>query len=285
MLQYTSNAQELKPLFYSSYNNIDVYVEDDNDESFYEILLNKIVDSSIRIKRVFGLGGKPRLLEKAKEQLSNPSHRKAFFIADGDFDRILNRNVPDIEVLYILKEYCIENFLFEEQAICNVIQEERPRRKIRNIKANIKVYKWLEETVNSLTPLFACFIAIQKHSIGIPNVKIGIGQFISNKGIPKLDSNKVEAYVNELKKNHNMLGTIKFDEEIENITKKMGSRWQTRKRYVCGRKYLLPLLRFEIKSRFRRDLNPGSLRFRIMNHCKLQSLRELATKIEIVCRN
>ncbi len=157
-MEYSSGAQEIKPLFYRYYNDVDVYVEDNNDEAFYEKLLEKIVDDSIRIRRVFGVGGKTKLLEKVNKCIVKPSIRKMIFIADGDFDIFLNRKFPDTKLLYVLKEYCIENFLFEEQAINNLIQEESPRKKIREIKAQIRINKWLEETVDRLTILFACFI-------------------------------------------------------------------------------------------------------------------------------
>lgn len=283
MLRYSSSAQEIKPLFYRYYNDIDVYVEDTSDEAFYERLLEKIVDDSIRIRKVFAVGGKTKLLGKVNEYIVKPPSRKMIFIADGDFDKILNRKFPDTKLLYVLKEYCIENFLFEEKAIYNVIQEESPGKKIGQIKAQIRVNKWLEETIDRLAPLFACFIIVQKENIGIPNVKIGVSGFLSNAGIPKLDMNKVQTYMDKVKTIYETSWEKDFDIEIEKITKRMGRSWRTRKKYICGKEYLLPLLRFEIKTHFKRDLKLKTLRFRIMNHCRLESLSELGNRIEAIC--
>lgn len=284
MLQYSRRAQEIKPIFYRYYNDVDIYMEDENDEAFYEELLKKIVDDSIRIRRVFGVGGKTKLFEKVYEYIVKSPTRKMMFIADGDFDRILNRKFPHTEVLYVLEEYCIENFLFEEQAIYSLIQEESPRKKIKEIKAQIRAIKWLEETVDRLTPLFACFIIVQKENMGIPNVNLGVGRFLTNAGIPKLDIKKVQTYIDDVKKKYDTIVRNDFDIEIKKITNRMGRGWRTRKRYICGKEYLLPLLRFEIKRLFRSDLKLGKLRFRIMKNCRFESLFELGNQIEAACR-
>lgn len=284
MLRFSIEALKLKTKFYRYYNEIDVFVEDEDDGAFYEKLLDKIVGNSVRIKRVFGVGGKVNLFQKVNEYIAKPAERKAFFIADGDFDRILNRPFPATSSLYVLEEYCIENFLFEEVAICNVIQEEKPNKKIKEIKSVIKLNSWLEESVNQLTPLFATFILIQKYNMGIPNVDVGLGTFLSNSGIPRLEKKKVERYIARVQASYHARGNKKFKKEIILIEKKLGKSWRRRKRYICGKDYLMPLLRFEVKRYFGRDLNLKSFRFRIMNHCRFDSLSKLGEQIRIVSR-
>ena len=247
-------------------------------------MLDKIVGNSVRIRRVFGVGGKLKLFQKVNEYIAKPAERKSFFIADGDFDRILNRPFPATSSLYVLEEYCIENFLFEEEAICNVIQEEKPTRKIKEIKSLIRLNSWLEESVNQLTPLFATFILIQKYNMGIPNVDVGLGTFLSNSGIPKLEKKKIEGYIAKVQASYHARGNKKFEEEIILIEKRLGKSWRRRKRYICGKNYLMPLLRFEVKHRFGRDLNPKSFRFRIMNHCRFDSLSKLGEQVTRVSR-
>jgi len=282
MLRFSIEALKLKTKFYRYYNEIDVFVEDEDDEAFYEKLLDKITGNSVRIKRVFGVGGKVKLFQKVNEYVPKPAKRKAFFIADGDFDRILNRSFPATSNLCVLEEYCIENFLFEELAICNVIQEEKPTKEMREIKSVIKLNGWLEESVNQLTPVFATFILIQKYNMGIPNVDVGLGTFLSNSGIPRLKKKKVESYIASVQASYHARGNKKFKKEITLIEKKMGKSWRRRKRYICGKNYLMPLLRFEVKRSFGRDLNPKSFRFRIMSHCRFDSLSKLGEQIKIV---
>ena len=284
MLRFSIEAIKLKTKFYGYYNDIDVFVEDEGDERFYERLLAKIIGNSVRIKRVFGVGGKVNLFRKVNEYVAKPGKRRVFFIADGDFDRIIHRAFPVTSSLYVLEEYCIENFLFEDLAICNVIQEEIPNKKIKEIQSAIKLNSWLEKSVNQLTPLFATFILIQKYNMGIPNVDVGLGTFLSNSGIPRLDRTKVKSYIAMVKRNYHACGNNKFKEKIVLIENKMGKSWRSRKRYICGKNYLMPLLRFEVKRCFRRDLNPKSFRFRVMNNSRFGSLSKLGEQIKIVSR-
>ncbi len=223
MLRYSDAARELMPQFYAEYNDINVYVEDEDDELFYEKLLQKLFLESTRIKRVFGVGGKDNLLNKVREHLKHPLGEKAFFIADGDFDRIRGISWPLTERLHVLEEYCIENFLFEEEAVCLVVQEEKPSKTIEQWKTIVNVYRWLEDTVNLLTPLFACFIFIQKYDRGKPNIREGVGKFISNSKNPSLDVNKITGYIISIEKEFQMHSYINFQKERLAIVDKMGA--------------------------------------------------------------
>ena len=283
MLQYSDAARELLPRFYAPYNDINVFVEDEDDEIFYEKLLQRLLSDSLRIKRVFGVGGKQNLFNKAKEHSSHPVAENAFFIADGDFDRILGISPPINDRLHVLDEYCIENFLFEEYAICLVVQEEKPSKNLEQWKAILNVAIWLEETVNVLTPLFECFIFLQKYDTGKPNIRVGVGEFISNSKCPSLDSSKVNEYIARLQEEFQTHYDVNFREEIPKVEQKMGDTWQDKKRNICGKKYLFPLLIFEIKRHCKRNLNVDSLRFRLVKHCHLDSLSSLRRQIEQVC--
>lgn len=98
-----------------------------------------------------------------------------------------------------------------------------------------------------------------------------------------MDMNKVQICMDNIKTNYETSRGKDFDIEIEKITRRMGRSWRTRKKYICGKEYLLPLLRFEIKRHFGSDLNLKRLRFRIMNHCRFELLSELGNHIEAIC--
>src|SRR4030065_2268494 len=126
MLRYSNEAKGALSIFYAPYNEVNIYVEDPDDEVFYENILQKIIGDLVKIARVFGLGGKQNLFGKVQEIINGKVPGKDFFIADGDFDIILHRPIPQTDRLHVLSEYCIENFLFEEDAVCAIIQEENP---------------------------------------------------------------------------------------------------------------------------------------------------------------
>lgn len=280
MLEYSRGAKRIKPRFHKFYNEIEVYVEDEDDENFYEKLLKQIIGDLVKIGRVFGVGGKRNLYDKVGDYMSGRLKGSVFFIADGDFERLLNSKIPVADRFHMLEEYCIENYLFEEEAICKIIQEEKPRLKIRRIKKDMKIPECLEVYVNELTSLFACFIFVQIHKLGEANVKIGIGRFISNGGIPRLEKRKIDRYVDRVRKSHPVSEGKEFDKEIREIIKAMGDNWRERKRYICGKNYLLPLLRFEMKRYSVRDLETKSLRLRLANHCSFGSLVKLKEQVK-----
>jgi hypothetical protein len=282
MLNYSPTAARLKPIFYHFYNEIDVYVEDEHDEVFYEKLFEIILDKKNLVKRVFGVGGKVKLFEAVSEYISNPLGRTRFFIADGDFDWVLRRTIPKTMNLHVLKEYCIENFLLEEHAIYGIIQEEMANKKLQDIKKLFNAKEWLEQNVDQLTPLFASFILIQKKSMGLKNVKNGLGSFIEGKGIPQLEKIKIDAFINSVKALYPNSSTNSFDDEMSIIKKKMGNNWRQRKRHICGKEYLLPLLRLKVKGVTRSDISYDSFRFRILKNCRFRSLSGLKKQIETI---
>jgi hypothetical protein len=282
MLKYSAEALDLKPQFYHFQNDIDVYVEDEDDEVFYEKLFEILLKDAVRIRRVFGVGGKTKLLERLQKYLAGPMMRVKFFVADGDFDRLLGRRFPETDRLHVLAEYCIENFLFEEAAIYAVMQEELPRVSLSQLKTMLNVSGWLQQCVQNLTPLFACFILIQKHGLGIENVKVGVGRFLTNRGTPQLDLTKITDFVSEVRTAHPQVGKRSFDEEMSRVQRRMGKTYRSKKRYICGKEYLLPLLRFEVTRSIRRDMKTESFRFRIMKNCRLRSLTSLKSQIKTV---
>lgn len=80
MLDYSVEAKNVKPQFYSAYNDINIFVEDEDDEVFYEKLFQNLLDKSIKVKRVFGVGGKPNLLKKLEEYTSATKAKEKVFL-------------------------------------------------------------------------------------------------------------------------------------------------------------------------------------------------------------
>lgn len=187
---------------------------------------------------------------------------------------------PSDDRLYVLEEYCIENYLFEEDAICTVFQEEKPSKSLAQWKIDLAVKPWLEKTVNQLTPLFSCYILIRKHKLEKADVGTGIGEFIADGKIPSLNEEKINQYILETAKQFKESNKCDLDEEMPKTIAQMGVAWTERKRNICGKKYLLPLLIFEIKRHCRRTLTSESLRFRLVEHCYLDSLIDLKKKVD-----
>ena len=117
-------------VLYGQFNDINFYVEDQDQESFYETTLKKLFPD-IRIEKIFPLGSKDLVVNAAKLTTTD---KKKVYIVDKDFDDILNTKEA-IPNLFYLKQYSIENYLTEETAIQKLIIEEKPKLKAPDIAA------------------------------------------------------------------------------------------------------------------------------------------------------
>jgi hypothetical protein len=237
-----------------------------------------LVGTQARISRVFSVPGKTSLFSKVKEHAENRNTENAFFIVDADFDVILERPIPESDRLHVLEEYCIENFVLEEEAAISIMQEESPKIRREDLKRRFDFNKWLQSVVEELTPLFACFIFIQKHQLPNKNVDIGIGSFISGRE-PRLDKKRVQEYIANLSHSLPTGFENRYSQEIPEIISKMGDTWVMQKKYICGKHYLIRLLFFEIVRNTRSSVPLDSLRFRLMRKCTFDSLTDLKNHI------
>ncbi len=280
MLEYSPEGKDALPCFYRDYNDIDVFIEDDSLEIFYQEILGKLLNKSIKITRIFSTSGKSELLEKFHGYIESSEIDKAFFIVDPDFDHILGTMHPSHARLHILDEYCIENYLFEEKAFISVCLEEKPGKRI-DWDSKVNYSAWLEGVTGQLTPLFACFIYTQKKGISEPNVGLGIGKFISGSP-PSLDPKRIDAFIVGFKCNAFIAEGSQQDIDLQQIVSAMGATSAERKRYISGKDFMFPLLSWELTRHTNKKIDHESLRFRIMKHCTLTSLHRLKMQIESI---
>ncbi|AHB12902.1 DUF4435 domain-containing protein [Dehalococcoides mccartyi] len=279
MLKYSEEAKKVLPLFYSRYNDVEIFVEDENDEVFYTELITKITDNKLKISRIFGLGGKEKLLQNLQNKIDSSSLSKQFYIVDGDFDIILNREFPNTDRLHVLNAYCVENFLLEEDAICSVVQEDIPNKTFEQWKSKLEFPIWLKESVELLSPLFAFFLLIQKLNLNIKNVGTDVSIFIDNNLTFLLDEEKIALWIKNKYSEQNNLNPENLDEMLKSSMLDLGTDWGARKNNICAKKYLLPLLRLYITKREGKLLNYDSFRFRLAKNCSFNSLEPLRNQI------
>jgi Protein of unknown function (DUF4435) len=149
-------------ILWSQFNDLNFYVEDADQENFYYHILKKIFPN-VKISRIFPLGGKRFVIDKAKGTISD---KTKIFILDKDFDDILNKkeNHPN---LFYLKKYSIENYLIEEVALHEIIKEENTKIKDTEIKNKLKTGKLLDECKDIFGELACNFLLIKKFDLGL----------------------------------------------------------------------------------------------------------------------
>jgi hypothetical protein len=121
-------------VLYRPLQDIEVYVEDEGSEVFYEELISRLLDHNHQIIKVFPLRGRENVL--AECQVYNEKH-PALFIIDGDLSWVAGEPQPNHDHLFVNQCYCVENYLVCENAITEIAFENSgsmPRQEIRGCK-------------------------------------------------------------------------------------------------------------------------------------------------------
>ncbi len=230
-LEYSIEAKLTRYYFYKGRFDISIFVEDTDKEYEYEEIFEEIIPQ-IKNVGIFPLGGK-LFLEKAFPIVNNDED-KVFFIADGDFDLLLNRKRVEEDNFIYLKKYNIESYLLNKQA---VIKYMRPRmKKIKFQTEEIVDFElWEESVIPFLKRVFALHLIVQKTVPEIKNVSRGAAFFLNKKGFPA-EENFIK-YLEEVK--------IKIPDAKEKIDSQIAELERVYGKepgcFICG-KYLIESL-------------------------------------------
>jgi len=157
---FSNEYQFARSVFFHQFNDVDFYVEDEEQENFYLCILRKLFPH-VRLENIYPLRGKQNLIKHAATAQPN---RKSVYLLDKDFDDLLGRLHKQVNVFY-LEKYCIENFLLEEKALVKFVIDEKPRLKAVAVKRDLQFQSTWDEIVRQLSKPFALFYIAQKHNI------------------------------------------------------------------------------------------------------------------------
>lgn len=150
-------------IFYSQFNEVEFFVEDTDQENLYYVILKKLFPD-IRFEKIFPLNGKTNVTNAAIQQSND--HKK-IYIVDLDFDHIIGTKRTDLNNLFYLERYSIENYFVSQTAINELIIEKYPKKKRERIINEFNINDFLTESQRLLDKLFCCFLIIRKYSLGI----------------------------------------------------------------------------------------------------------------------
>src|SRR5579883_2328839 len=143
MLERLVSSKSARAILLEDYNDLDVYVEDTSDgyRKIYKELLNKVFDGQLTIQHILPIGDRNQVIQECyKNQI--PNGRKKIFIVDGDLYLLNNTNIINLNGLYVLPRYCIENYLLDETAIVEVYYEEDPSLEKNQIEVGLDFKNW-----------------------------------------------------------------------------------------------------------------------------------------------
>jgi hypothetical protein len=262
-------------VFWTQFNEVNFYVEDEKKEHFYLKILQKLF-YGVRISKIFPLGGKTRVVEQAATALDDKTR---VFIVDNDFDSILNQ-VVDYKNLFYLKRYSIENYLIEEEAIYELTLEHDTTLSFENFQRTFNYSDFENDCVSVLQPLSCAFLTICRYSLGISYVGINPAHHCDVSSRPtrlKLELfNEFYGTIDARLKAKNVPMTM--TEALDNSSQSISTGKECLER-IPGH-YLLVFLKYRLERTFKGyQMTLDSFMFRLAKNSKFESLEYLRKSI------
>lgn len=273
---YSEGGLSARDIFLFEFNQILFYVEDEGQENLYFMILGKMF-SNIRIDNIFPLGGKANVIRHHRESRVLAG-RLAVYIVDKDFDDYFGL-IASSNLIY-LNRYSIENYLFEEEAVVNLIVEEKPACKITEVSANIKFAQFMEKTLLAMQPLVRTFFLAQCFESEQKNTKHSIRRFAKGPRSFELDDEKISTFEMEIFSELSAAGHFSSIEEMRELGDLLFPRQlYDMERSVCG-KHILGLLQYWLTHCWDVDgISAESMTYRLAKLAKMESLDFIRARV------
>lgn len=196
LLYRTQEGAAALDMFFSEFNDIDIFVEDLEQDNLYLMILRRILPQ-LRIARVFPLGGKPNVLLQLQRMKSFRDDRVRVFLLDPDFDPFLGQLVDDDAVVY-LPHFCLENHLVEREAAVEIVIEHQPRSNRNDVDLKLDFDRFVSATYESLENLFLSFFMVQANSLAIKNTSSPCELYASEGDRSVICPDRVQSYIDEV---------------------------------------------------------------------------------------
>ena len=271
---YPSRSLTSQGVLYRPLQDIEIYVEDENSEIFYTELLSRLVSPEHSIKKIIPLGGRSPVIEECQKY--DETH-PAIFLLDGDLNWFVEMDLPEHERLYIHPCYSIENYLFNENALIEIIFENHGGITRGEIKDSLDWEKFKANCVNKLSDLFCVFGVAFLNDYEDKTIKIGFGNFCTcqKKSLPKLNSDKINKIIdnikNELLKN---ISEVEFNEAFVKLQKRL-EEIPDKTDAISGKNFMFPIAFYKIYELGKISTPRKSLYIRLAKHCSLEKLEPL----------
>ena len=288
MTERSTSSKSARSVLLENFNEIDVYVEDTSVETkkLYTIILNKATKSKYKIESVLPLGNSKSVIDEWKKHKFIKDGRRKIFIIDGDFylinedisEAINDKSISDLDGLYVLPKYCIENFLIDESALISIVHDDDPIKDQDEIQENLNFNEWVVKNEEQLFNLFVLYSIIIKHKVGIPSVQYSVNKLCdSPKGI--VCSSKVQQHIDNLKAEIASKTELDVEEEILQRKRKLHLAKNKLLKFVSGKDYLFPLLKTRIKNSHKINPDNSSFKIRLAKKCSFNEIENIFDNI------
>lgn len=274
MLRWPTRAKAAVRALFQPLQDIDVYVEDEDDEVFYRALLQRLSGTKIRIARVLGLGGRPAVIAAASAHPQNG--RPALYLVDGDLEWVRGDPPPAAPSLLRLDAYCIENFLICDQAVAVIVSQDAVLSQ-DDAKLAVGLEGWLAEIAGPLVELFAAFATSNRLNPTAATVAMGVGVLCSAAAKRKPQELARAKVQRATKKILDDTTAVAGEESTRLLYEAILARAKALPQpidVVSGKDFLLPLLNARLQTVGCR-ITSRALRMRLVSACRTERLMAL----------
>lgn len=270
-------------LFFRYKNSVDVFVEDNYDEEFYLVLINRVFSKTgHKIEKLLPLGSKANVINACSSD-QGPRDVKRVYIVDADLELITNKNDYQLKYLFVLEKYCIENYLLDQESIIEIIHDYLVIDKDK-IRKQLSYENWLKGISKDLIELFLHYAICKEVCPSIPTISLGIGNLcVTNKNIPVLCETKCNQRVNSIKSEIlNVISQEEYNERIYELRNKWKYSVETLTKIVSAKDYLIPLLEFrfhKFKTTKSVNMRRETLRLRLGKLCDITELTKISNNV------
>lgn len=289
MIERKEESKSARSVLLEDFNDIDVYVEDTAIESkkIYNQILNRVFNGKYNIDDIIPVGSCSKVVAEWAKHKRNNDNRSKIFIIDGDFihfNKNLETIVPeelkeDIQGLYVLPRYCIENYLIDENAFIEIIHDEDPVDEKDKIKSKLKFQEWIESNEKLLADLFIVYSICLAHNIPEKTISYNVNKLVSTVNgcvNSELVSGRIEHLTNQILIKNNFLD---LEKEIEKRSREVFKCEQVLLKFISGKNYLFPLIRQRISTHYNLAVTQVSLKIRLAKQCNLSELENLTESV------
>lgn len=195
-LFYSESALLNRVLFYSDYNDINIFVEDEYKEFIYENIFQRMLGYKIRINKILPMKGKPGVEKAFQEFGCSYDGKPAIYLVDGDFDLVMEKDMMDSTNYIYLEKYNIESYYIDEKAVLKFMAGKM-RIIQKKVSERIEYSEWEDMTYGAMKELFINYMVAQDVFPQEKNVGLSPHSYFYKNGYANME--KIEEYINSLR--------------------------------------------------------------------------------------
>jgi hypothetical protein len=265
-------------IFYRKFNQYHFYVEDADQENLYFEILKKVF-RDVDFAKIFPLAGKQNVLAHAKDA-GNHNIKNRVYLLDKDFDDLLGLK-EEIDEVFYLSWFCIENYLMEPNALIEIVVESHPKASRAEIQNALSLDAIIPSIAEELRQLFALFLFVQAEGLGISNCSGKPEAYCKQTRLWELCPDLLETYFETVSNACSVEGIRHPTTPLE-LDQRLAAFFASNDpERVSGKFWLAMIFRF-LKAKYNLGtITFESFVFRVAKNCTFTDLEDLAQKVRV----